>query len=141
MSHPYILYINIFLFFYSTIYIFIKFLHVLIYVWHCVICVILVQKIYKNRGKNGIFSKFVDQKIPFFGTSWGVFAFFSQNHGKSALMIMVNVTAVIFFGKSVKNIWNLDFFKYNHKYETVKQSKQSEHGTVSQSNSRAVHNS
>ena len=34
---------------------------------------------------------------------------------------MVNVTAVIFFGKSVKNIWNLDFFKYNHKYETVKQ--------------------
>ena len=29
----------------------------------------LVQKIYKNRGKNGIFLKFVDQKIPFFGTS------------------------------------------------------------------------
>ena len=47
--------------------------------------------------------------------------FFSQNHGKSALMIMVIVTVIIFFGKSVKNIWNLDFFKYNHKYETAKQ--------------------
>lgn len=34
---------------------------------------------------------------------------------------MANVKSVIFFGKSVKNIWNLDFFKYNHKYETVKQ--------------------
>ena len=57
---------------------------------------------------------------------------------------MVNVTAVIFFGKSEKNIWVLNFFNYNHKYETVKQSKQSKqskHGTVSQSNSRAVHNS
>ena len=48
----------------------------------------------------------------------------SQNYGKSALMIMVNVTAVIFFGKSEKNIWVLDFFEYNHKYETVKQIKQ-----------------
>ena len=37
---------------------------------------------------------------------------------------MVNVTAVIFFGKSEKNIWVLDFFNYNHKYETVKQIKQ-----------------
>jgi len=42
---------------------------------------------------------------------------------------MVNVTLIIFFGKSEKNIWVLDFFNYNHKYETV-----------SQSNSRAVHN-
>ena len=36
---------------------------------------------------------------------------------------MVIVTAVIFFGKSEKNIWVLDFFSYNHKYrisETVK---------------------
>ena len=45
----------------------------------------------------------------------------SQNPGKSALMIMVNVKSVIFFGKSEKNIWVLDFFNYNHKYETVKQ--------------------
>ena len=52
--------------------------------------------------------------------------FFSQNHGKSALMIMVIVKSVIFFGKSEKNIWVLDFFNYNHKYETVKQSKQME---------------
>ena len=37
---------------------------------------------------------------------------------------MVNVTAVIFFGKSEKNIWVLDFFEYNLKYETVKQIKQ-----------------
>ena len=37
---------------------------------------------------------------------------------------MVNVMAVIFFGKSEKNIWVLDFFNYNHKYETVKQIKQ-----------------
>ena len=81
----------------------------------CVICVILVQKIYKNRGKNGIFLKFVDQKILFFGTSWGSFAFFSQNPGTSALMIMVNVKSVIFFGKSEKNIWVLDFFNYNHR--------------------------
>ena len=48
----------------------------------------------------------------------------SQNPGKSALMIMVIVKSVIFFGKSVKNIWNLDFFKYNHKYKTVKTAKQ-----------------
>ena len=34
---------------------------------------------------------------------------------------MVNVTVIIFFGKSEKNIWVLDFFNYNHKYETVKQ--------------------
>ena len=33
---------------------------------------------------------------------------------------MVNVTAVIFFGKSEKNIWNLDFFKYNHWYRISK---------------------
>ena len=37
---------------------------------------------------------------------------------------MVNVTVIIFFGKSEKNIWVLDFFNYNHKYETVKQIKQ-----------------
>ena len=37
---------------------------------------------------------------------------------------MVNVKSVIFFGKSEKNIWVLDFFNYNHKYETVKQIKQ-----------------
>lgn len=43
---------------------------------------------------------------------------------------MANVKSVIFFGKSEKNIWVLDFFNYNHKYESV-----------SQSNSRAVHNS
>lgn len=43
---------------------------------------------------------------------------------------MVNVMAVIFFGKSEKNIWVLDFFNYNHRYESV-----------SQSNGRAVHNS
>lgn len=39
---------------------------------------------------------------------------------------MVNVTLIIFFGKYVKNIWNLDFFKYNLKYrisKTVKQIK------------------
>ena len=59
--------------------------------------------------------------------------FFSQNHGKSALMIMVIVTVIIFFGKSVKNIWNLDFFKYNHKYETAKQQNSKTDGTVSQS--------
>ena len=53
---------------------------------------------------------------------------------------MVNVIAVIFFGKSEKNIWVFDFFKYNHKYETVKQQNRFIHGTVSQSNSRAVHN-
>ena len=50
--------------------------------------------------------------------------FFSQNHGKSALMIMVIVKSVIFFGKSEKNIWVLDFFEYNLKYrisETAKQ--------------------
>ena len=46
---------------------------------------------------------------------------FCQNHGKSALMIMVIVKSVIFFGKSEKNIWVLDFFNYNHKYETLKQ--------------------
>lgn len=54
---------------------------------------------------------------------------------------MVNVKSVIFFGKSEKNIWVLDFFNYNHKYETVKQIKQQNRfirGTVSQSNSRAV---
>ena len=50
--------------------------------------------------------------------------FFSQNPGKSALMIMANVKSVIFFGKSEKNIWVLNFFEYNHKYETVKQIKQ-----------------
>ena len=54
---------------------------------------------------------------------------------------MVNVKSVIFFGKSEKNIWVFDFFKYNHKYETVKQQNRFIHGTVSQSNSRAVHNS
>ena len=37
---------------------------------------------------------------------------------------MVIVKSVIFFGKSEKNIWVLDFFNYNHKYETVKQIKQ-----------------
>ena len=33
---------------------------------------------------------------------------------------MVNVKSVIFFGKSVKNIWNLDFFNYNHWYRISK---------------------
>ena len=68
----------------------------------------------------------------------------SQNPGKSALMIMVNVTVIIFFGKSEKNIWVLNFFNYNHKYRISKTDKQINrfiHGTVSQSNSRAVHNS
>ena len=53
---------------------------------------------------------------------------------------MVNVTVIIFFGKSEKNIWVLDFFNYNHKYETLKQLIRFIRGTVSQSNSRAVHN-
>ena len=48
----------------------------------------------------------------------------SQNPGKSALMIMVNVIAVIFFGKSEKNIWVLDFFNYNHWYRISKTAKQ-----------------
>ena len=47
-------------------------------------------------------------------------------------MIMVNVKSVIFFGKSEKNIWVLDFFNYNHKYETVKQQNSKTDGTVSQ---------
>ena len=37
---------------------------------------------------------------------------------------MVIVTVIIFFGKSEKNIWVLDFFEYNLKYrisETAKQ--------------------
>ena len=46
--------------------------------------------------------------------------FFSQNHGKSALMIVVIVKSVIFFGKSEKNIWVLDFFEYNHWYRISK---------------------
>ena len=46
--------------------------------------------------------------------------FFSHNPGKSALMIMVNVKSVIFFGKSEKNIWVLDFFEYNHWYRISK---------------------
>ena len=33
---------------------------------------------------------------------------------------MVNVKSVIFFGKSEKNIWVLDFFNYNHKYRISK---------------------
>ena len=33
---------------------------------------------------------------------------------------MVNVTAVIFFGKSEKNIWVLDFFNYNLMYRISK---------------------
>ena len=44
----------------------------------------------------------------------------SQNPGKSALMIMVNVTVIIFFGKSEKNIWVLNFFEYNHWYRISK---------------------
>ena len=52
--------------------------------------------------------------------------FFSQNPGKSALMIMVNVKSVIFFGKSEKNIWVLDFFNYNHWYRISKTVKQME---------------
>ena len=35
-------------------------------------------------------------------------------------MIMVNVKSVIFFGKSEKNIWVLDFFEYNHWYRISK---------------------
>ena len=31
-------------------------------------------------------------------------------------MIMEIVKSVIFFGKSEKNIWVLDFFNYNHRY-------------------------
>ena len=49
--------------------------------------------------------------------------FFSQNHGKSALIewkICVIVKSVIFFGKCEKNIWVLDFFNYNHKYRISK---------------------
>ena len=30
------------------------------------------------------------------------------------------VTVIIFFGKSVKNIWNLNFFNYNHWYRISK---------------------
>ena len=48
----------------------------------------------------------------------------SHNPGKSALMIMVNVKSVIFFGKCEKNIWVLDFFNYNHKYRISKTDKQ-----------------
>ena len=33
---------------------------------------------------------------------------------------MVNVTVIIFFGKSEKNIWVLDFFNYNHWYRISK---------------------
>ena len=33
---------------------------------------------------------------------------------------MVNVKSVIFFGKSEKNIWVLDFFNYNHWYRISK---------------------
>ena len=57
--------------------------------------------------------------------------FFSQNHGKSALMIMVIVKSVIFFGKSEKNIWVFDFFNYNHWYRISKTVETD--GTVSQS--------
>ena len=59
-------------------------------------------------------------------------------------MIMVIVKSVIFFGKSEKNIWVLNFFEYNHWYRISKTAKQQNrfiHGTVSQNNSRAVHNS
>ena len=48
------------------------------------------------------------------------YAKISQNPGKSALMIMVNVTVIIFFGKSEKNIWVFDFFEYNPKYRISK---------------------
>ena len=37
---------------------------------------------------------------------------------------MVNVKSVIFFGKSEKNIWVLDFFNYNHWYRISKTAKQ-----------------
>ena len=37
---------------------------------------------------------------------------------------MVNVKSVIFFGKSEKNIWVLDFFEYNHWYRISKTAKQ-----------------
>ena len=33
---------------------------------------------------------------------------------------MVNVKSVIFFGKSEKNIWVLNFFEYNHWYRISK---------------------
>ena len=36
------------------------------------------------------------------------------------------VTVIIFFGKSVKNIWNLNFFNYNHWYRISKTAKQME---------------
>ena len=39
-------------------------------------------------------------------------------------MIMVNVQSVIFFGKSEKNIWVLNFFEYNHWYRISKTDKQ-----------------
>ena len=39
-------------------------------------------------------------------------------------MIMANVKSVIFFGKCVKNIWNLNFFNYNHWYRISKTVKQ-----------------
>ena len=37
---------------------------------------------------------------------------------------MVNVKSVIFFGKSEKNIWVLDFFNYNLMYRISKTDKQ-----------------
>ena len=63
----------------------------------------------------------------------------SQNPGKSALMIMVNVKSVIFFGKSEKNIWVLDFFEYNHWYRISKTVETD--GTVSQSKQQTRYNS
>ena len=50
-------------------------------------------------------------------------------------MIMVIVKSVIFFGKSEKNIWVLDFFEYNHWYrisKTVNQMEQYHRATAEQ---------
>ena len=96
MSHLYILYRNIFFYFFHFTLYFYKNFFTYKYMCDIVSFVTFVYFLY-SYTKN------------------------SQNPGKSALMIMVNVKSVIFFGKSEKNIWVLDFFNYNHKYETVKQ--------------------
>ena len=95
MSHLYVLYRNIFFyFFHSTLYIYKNFFTCK-YICDIVTFVTLVYFLYN-------------------------YAKISQNPGKSALMIMVNVTVIIFFGKSEKNIWVLDFFNYNHWYRISK---------------------
>ena len=94
--HTYMYYIEIFFFyfFHSTLYIYKNFFTCK-YICDIVTFVTLVYFLYN-------------------------YAKISQNPGKSALMIMVNVKSVIFFGKSEKNIWVLDFFNYNHWYRISK---------------------